>query len=71
MEEENLGFAHGSVAQLGGVAEMGDDVHVEFEEENVVVPTPSIPSTWKLLARYWANFKPNAKTMFTHFAQEV
>jgi hypothetical protein len=74
MEEDELGFAQGSATQIGGVADMEDEVHLEFEEDEEeatpIVP-PSEPKTWKLLARYMANFKPNTKTMFKRFSEDV
>jgi hypothetical protein len=53
---------------------MEDKIHLEFEEDDEdVTPTlpPSEPKTWKLLARYMANFKPNKKTMFKRFSEDV
>jgi hypothetical protein len=35
------------------------------------VTTPSEPKSWKLLARYMANFRPNANMMFTQFSKDV
>jgi hypothetical protein len=74
MEEDELGFAQGSATQIGGVADMEDEVHLEFEEdeeEATPIMPPSEPKTWKLLARYMANFKPNTKTMFKRFSEDV
>jgi hypothetical protein len=65
-ESDNLGFQEGPESQIGGVVDMEDDVYLEFdaEEEEVVAPPPE-PNTWRLLARYRANFCPNANSMFT------
>jgi hypothetical protein len=41
------------------------------EEEDEVQETPREQTTWKLLGRYMGNFKPNTKSMFTQFANEV
>jgi hypothetical protein len=51
---------------------MEDDSFVEIdEEEEEVVAEPNKPKSWRLLARYMANFKPNTTSMFTQFAREV
>jgi hypothetical protein len=52
---------------------MEDEIHLEFEEDDegeAPILPPSEPKTWKLLARYMANFKPNTKTMFKHFSED-
>jgi hypothetical protein len=49
---------------------MGDDVYLEFDDEEEAVKTSSEPKSWKLLARYVANFEPYAKSMFTQFTEE-
>jgi hypothetical protein len=71
---DNLGFQQGKEAQIDGVVDMEDDVYLESDEEDdeeeEEVTDPSAPRTWKLLARYMANFKPNAHTMFTQFTEE-
>jgi hypothetical protein len=36
-----------------------------------VKEAPKDPITWKLLARYMANFKPNTRAMFNRFPDEV
>jgi hypothetical protein len=70
-EEEGLGFWTEPEGQIGGVVDMEDDVYLEFEEEAKVQKPPKDPNTWKLLARYKANFKPNAKSMFTQLSEEA
>jgi hypothetical protein len=70
-EEEGLGFRTEPEGQIGGVVDMEDDVYLEFEEEAEVQKPPKDPNTWKLLARYKANFKPNAKSMFTQLSEEA
>lgn len=69
--QDGLGFRDGPEARIGGVVDMEDEVYLEFEKEEEVEQKPSEPKTWELLARYRANFKPNAYTMFTRFADEV
>ncbi|KAM0840057.1 hypothetical protein ACQ4PT_059917 [Festuca glaucescens] len=69
--EEEPGLRQGSERQIGGTVNMEDDVFLEFEEDDEVVAAPSAPTAWKLLARYMANFKPSAKSMFAYFADEV
>jgi hypothetical protein len=60
MEEEELGFTQGPAMQIGGVADMEDEVHLEFDEdEDEVQPPLREPKTWKLMARYMANLNPN------------
>jgi hypothetical protein len=72
MEEEDMpGFQNGPEAQIGGVVDMEDDVYLEFEEEAEEPVKPNEKKTWKLLARYAANFKPNAHAMFKKFSEEV
>jgi hypothetical protein len=63
--------SEGSEMQLGGDADMDNDVFIEVEEEETP-PTPKKePKSWSLLARYMANFKPNTVSMFDHFADDV
>jgi hypothetical protein len=50
---------------------MEDNVYLEFEEDEEVPEIPRGPKTWKLIARYMANFKPNTHSMFTQFSEEV
>ncbi|KAM0926869.1 hypothetical protein ACQ4PT_003045 [Festuca glaucescens] len=68
---EEMGLPQGTAAQIGGVVDMEDDVYLEFEEEEEVAPAPREPTSWKLLARYMANFKPHTKAMFTRLIEEV
>jgi hypothetical protein len=71
-EDDNLGFQEDPASRIDGLAEMEDDVHLEFdEEEDKPEPMPCEPNTWKLLARYRANFEPSTYTMFKHFTEEV
>ncbi|KAK1629703.1 hypothetical protein QYE76_004018 [Lolium multiflorum] len=71
--KEDLGFRQGAEAEIGGIVDMEDYVYLEFddEEEEEVKKAPADPHTWKLLARYMANFKPNTRAMFTRFVDEV
>lgn len=69
--EEEPGLRQGSEKKLGGIVDMEDDVYLEFDEDEATVEAPSTQTTWKLLARYMANFKPSAKSMFDYFADEV
>jgi hypothetical protein len=55
----------------GGIVDMEDDVYLEFDEEELVKEEPREQSTWQILARYMANFKPNTRAMFNHFIHEV
>ncbi|KAM0911782.1 hypothetical protein ACQ4PT_013257 [Festuca glaucescens] len=68
---EEMGFRQGTKAQIGVIVDMEDDVYLEFEEEEEVKAELAEQKTWKLLARYMANFKPNTKAMFTRFTDEV
>jgi hypothetical protein len=68
---EDLGFQHGGGAQIGGVVDMEDDVFLEFDKEDEIEEPPREPNTWKLLARYMGDLKPNTKSMFTQFTEEV
>jgi hypothetical protein len=70
---EGLGFNQEDASKIGGTVNMEDDVFLEFdeEEEETIKEKPDAPKTWKLLARYMANFKPNTKTMFDWFTDEV
>ncbi|KAM0909255.1 hypothetical protein ACQ4PT_014931 [Festuca glaucescens] len=68
---EGLGFREVVEAQIGGIVDMEDDVYLEFDEEEEVKKDPDEPTTWQLMARYMANFKPNTKAMFNRFADEV
>ncbi|KAK1699605.1 hypothetical protein QYE76_016302 [Lolium multiflorum] len=69
--EEEPGFRQGSEVRIGGTVDMEDDVYLEFDEEEDLKEAPEDPSTWKLLARYMANFKPNTRAMFNYFADEA
>ncbi|KAM0834413.1 hypothetical protein ACQ4PT_063617 [Festuca glaucescens] len=69
--EEGLGFRQGAESQIGGIVDMADDVYLEFNEEEEMETKKPDPNTWKLLARYKANFRPSAKAMFEHFADDV
>jgi hypothetical protein len=66
-----MGLPQGPETHIGGIVDMEDDVFLEFDEEEEVEKVPSEPTSWKLLARYMANFKPNTKAMFTRFTEEV
>ncbi|KAM0872537.1 hypothetical protein ACQ4PT_038656 [Festuca glaucescens] len=68
---EETGFRQGVEAQIGGIVDMEDDVYLEFEEEEEVKKDPEEATSWQLIARYMATFKPNSKAMFTRFAEEV
>jgi hypothetical protein len=68
---DDLGFQQGGGARIGGVVDMEDDVFLEFDEEKEVEEPPKEPNTWKLLARYMGDLKPNTKAMFTQFTEEV
>ncbi|KAM0920745.1 hypothetical protein ACQ4PT_007312 [Festuca glaucescens] len=70
-EEEETGFRRGTESRIGGIVDMQDDVYLEFDEEEEIKQEPTEPTTWKLLARYMANFKPNTKAMFDRFTNEV
>jgi hypothetical protein len=50
---------------------MEDDVYMEFEEEEEIKPEPVEKTSWTLLARYMASFKPNTKAMFRYFVHDV
>jgi hypothetical protein len=51
---------------------MEDNVFLEFDEdEEPDQPLPQQPNTWRLIARYCANFKPNTTSMFNHFVEDV
>ncbi|CAM0881945.1 unnamed protein product [Alopecurus aequalis] len=63
-EEEALPQDRGT--NLGGVAEMEDDVYLE-EEDDDVVQEEAPRSSWQLIARYYAQRKLNAKDMFENF----
>ncbi|KAM0913790.1 hypothetical protein ACQ4PT_011932 [Festuca glaucescens] len=67
---EEPGLRQGSEKQIGGIVDMEDDIYLEFDEDEEEVAAPIAPTTWKLLARYMANFKPSAKSMFDYFADE-
>ncbi|KAM0890605.1 hypothetical protein ACQ4PT_026934 [Festuca glaucescens] len=67
---EEPGLRQGMEAQIGGVVDMEDDVYLEFDEEEVKVE-PGEPTSWTMLARNMANFKPNTKAMFDRFTDEV
>uniref|UniRef100_A0ACD5ZK78 Uncharacterized protein n=1 Tax=Avena sativa TaxID=4498 RepID=A0ACD5ZK78_AVESA len=69
--EEEMGFRQGSASKVGGVVDMEDDVYLEFDDDEEEVTEAPEPGTWKLLARYMANFKPNTKSMFDRFTDEV
>ncbi|KAK1630142.1 hypothetical protein QYE76_004457 [Lolium multiflorum] len=64
--EEEMGFRRGAEAQIGE-----DDVYMEFEEEEEIKPEPVEKTSWTLLARYMASFKPNTKAMFRYFVDDV
>ncbi|KAM0890726.1 hypothetical protein ACQ4PT_026820 [Festuca glaucescens] len=68
---EETGFRQGVEAQIGGIVDMEDDVYLKFEEEEEVKKDPEETTSWQLIARYMATFKPNSKAMFTRFAEEV
>jgi hypothetical protein len=70
-EEEDLGFKQDTTTRTGGVVDMADDVYMEFDEDEEPEPIPREPNTWKISARYRANFKPNTHSMFTHFTEDV
>jgi hypothetical protein len=70
--EESLGFQQGHESKVGGEVDMEDNVFLEFDEdEEPVQLPPQQPNTWRLIARYCANFKPNTTSMFTHFVEDV
>jgi hypothetical protein len=51
---------------------MEDDVFLELDEhDEPTAPPPQKPNTWRLVARYYANFKPNTLSMFNHFVEDV
>jgi hypothetical protein len=70
-QEEELGFGQDAEVPIGGTVDMEDDVYLEFDEEEETVMAPPEPTSWKLLARYYASFRPNITSMFTHFADDV
>ncbi|KAK1627899.1 hypothetical protein QYE76_002214 [Lolium multiflorum] len=63
--KEEMGLPQGNEAKIGGAVDMGDDVYLEFDEEETKEQEP------KLLARYMASFKPHTKAMFKRFIEEV
>ncbi|KAK1660880.1 hypothetical protein QYE76_049039 [Lolium multiflorum] len=69
--EEEMGFRRGVEAQIGGVVDMEDDLYMEFEEEEEIKLEPVEKTSWTLLARYMASFKPNTKAMFKYFIDEA
>jgi hypothetical protein len=50
---------------------MDDEVYLEFEEEDEVKQDLSAPTSWRLLARYMASFKPNTRAMFSRLIDEA
>jgi hypothetical protein len=69
--KEEMGLPQGNEAKIGGAVDMGDDVYLEFDEEETKEQEPKEPTSWKLLARYMASFKPYTKAMFKRFIEEV
>ncbi|KAK1630240.1 hypothetical protein QYE76_004555 [Lolium multiflorum] len=67
----DMGFNQGDASKIGGIVDMEDDVYLEFDEEGPVKKEPSEQTTWQILARYMANFKPNTRAMFKRFIDEV
>jgi hypothetical protein len=70
-EMAGMGFNQGDASKIGGIVDMEDDVYLEFDEEEPVKEEPKEQSTWQIVARYMANFKPNTRAMFNHFIHEV
>jgi hypothetical protein len=64
---EGLGLRQGKESQIGGIVDMEDEVYLEFDEEEEVKEVPTEHTSWRLMARYMANFKPNTKAMFKRF----
>jgi hypothetical protein len=50
---------------------MEDEAFVEFDAEEIEKELPKEQTSWSMLARYCANFKPNTKAMFDHFINDV
>ncbi|KAM0905347.1 hypothetical protein ACQ4PT_017443 [Festuca glaucescens] len=65
-----MGFNQGDASKIGAIVDMEDDVYLEFDEEEPVKEEPREQSTWQILARYMANFKPNTRAMFNRFIDE-
>ncbi|KAK1615802.1 hypothetical protein QYE76_021319 [Lolium multiflorum] len=70
-ELAGMGFNQGDASKIGGIVDMEDDVYLEFDEDEPVKEEPKEQSTWQILARYMANFKPNTRAMFNRFIDEV
>ncbi|KAK1573109.1 hypothetical protein QYE76_008320 [Lolium multiflorum] len=66
--DEEPGLRQGHDTNLGGEVDMDDDVFLEFDEEDEVPVSAESRTAWRMLARYRAHTRPNARDMFTYFS---